>query len=261
MMSVLGIHGIGAVGDWGRGLAAFIQSETHPLSGVTGTDGRVARVMPDTLIDKVALKALRRADRFCKMAALAAWDAVAAAGSLVIDSGVLSTDNLGVIVTTALGPHRTTFTFLDDILDFGDAAVSPTTFSHSVHNAAAAYIAIMLGSRGPACTLTDFKQPLYAGMQTAAAWLSEGRCSHVLVGYAEESSGPLEAIAAALSSKAQITALQPFKLSSDPDAIISEGSVFLLVTLPENGGARFDAARLSGPERIADIGALRQHLA
>ncbi len=47
-------------------------------------------------------------------------------------------------MATAFGPHVTTFNFLDDILDHGDAAVSPTTFSNSVHNAAASYIAMAL---------------------------------------------------------------------------------------------------------------------
>ena len=73
--------------------------------------------------------------------------AVLAAGDALADSGIedKAKRNIGMIVATAFGPHVTTFGFLDDILDHGDAAVSPTTFSNSVHNAAASYITTVPG--------------------------------------------------------------------------------------------------------------------
>ncbi len=258
MNTILAVHGMGGIGGWGRGFAA--------CNAVGGGDGdgalsalRIGRVAPDTLNDRVALKRLRRADRFSKMAALAAWDAVHAAGLAAPDTDVPSGSSdvdLGIIVTTAFGPHRTTFAFLDDILDYGDAAVSPTTFSHSVHNAAAAYIGIMLDRRGPTCTVTDFKNPFYCGMQTASLWLTEGRCTHVLVGYVEEASEPMVAIAAARRAVMPTVGLQPFQLSFDPRDDISEGSVFLVLSLPGTGGVPLNTARFTGDAGIADLATL-----
>jgi len=92
---------------------------------------------------KTLLKKIRRSDAVSKMTVLAASDAL-------VNSGIenIAAKRLGIIVATAFGPHVTTFNFLDDILDHGDAAVSPTTFSNSVHNAAASYVAMSLNIKG-----------------------------------------------------------------------------------------------------------------
>ena len=105
-----------------------------------------------TLTDKAVLKGMRRADRFSKMAVLAAWDAVEDSG-IAIRGGE---GRLGIILATAFGPQATAFRFLDEIIDHGDGRASPTLFSHSVHNAAASYVASALKSRGPTLTVTQF---------------------------------------------------------------------------------------------------------
>ena len=131
--------------------------------------------------DKSIFKDLRRADNLSKMAVIAAQGAF-------FDSGLDNSakENLGLILGTAFGPHVTTFRFLDDILNYGDAGVSPTLFSHSVHNAANAYIASNLGIRGPALTLTYFNASFYQALLVAESWLKEDRCEHILLGSAEE---------------------------------------------------------------------------
>jgi len=209
------------------------------------------------LADPLALKKLRRADRFSKMAALSAWDAAADAGWSPVDGET----GMGIIVTTAFGPHGSTFEFLDEVLDFGDEGVSPTRFSHSVHNAAAAYIAIMLGSRGPACTLADFKRPLQAGLALAQLWLREGRCRRILMTYTEESSGPMEYIADMRRAPGGGGFVQPFNLSMEPLAVLSEGSVCLLLARPEEGRVVLDPARFEGDHPVRDVAALYAHLA
>ena len=93
---------------------------------------------------------------------------------------------LGVIVATAFGAHVTTFEFLDGILDYGEAAVSPTVFSNSVHNAAASYISSAMGIQGPTLTVTRFFFPMQAALQLAEAWLREGRMEQVLVGAVDQ---------------------------------------------------------------------------
>ena len=138
-------------------------------------------VLDKTRKDKEALRYARRADNFTKMAVLAAHDAF-------VDSGLKDEekDGLGLILTTVFGPHVTTFRFLDDILDYGDSGVSPTLFSHSVHNCANSYISTNLGLRGPTLTLTDFRESFYQGLLVAQSWLEEARCRNILLGYVEE---------------------------------------------------------------------------
>lgn len=159
--------------------------------------------------DKLVLKDMRRADDFSKMAILAAHNAF-------MDSGLKEETkvSLGVILSTAFGPHITTFKFLDDILDYGDANVSPTLFSHSVHNAANSYISSNLGIFGPTLTLTDFSKSFYQALLVAQSWLEEKRCEHVLVGYVEQHGKEIDYI---LSSIAK-------------EYFIKEGSVFFLVS-------------------------------
>ena len=146
-----------------------------------------ARVKED---EKIAVKGLRRADAFSRMAVVAALRASEAAGADIKSY----TDTLGIIVATRLGPHATTFGFLDGILDFSEAEASPTAFSHSVHNAAASYISIALGCQGPTITVTSFETPFKEAMLLAESWLREGRVRHVLAVYVEERSRPMDYI-------------------------------------------------------------------
>lgn len=160
--------------------------------------------------DKLVLKDMRRADDFSKMAILAAHNAF-------MDSGLkeAAKESLGVILSTAFGPHVTTFKFLDDILDYGDANVSPTLFSHSVHNAANSYISSNLGIRGPTLTLTDFSKSFYQALLVAQSWLEEKRCEHVLVGCVEQHGKEMDYILS----------------STTKGYFIKEGSVFFLVSV------------------------------
>ncbi len=207
--------GTGIISGCGRGI------ECHKAASVSSN-----RVAPEVLKDKTVLKNMRRADRFCKMAAIAAHDAVSISGIELKEGD----GSVGIILTTALGPHNTTFKFLDDILDFGDAEVSPTKFSHSVHNVAAFYVASAIGSRGPTTTVTNFNDPFADGLALARAWLDQGRSSYVLVGYVEEISEPFEYINNKLLAHDDEAPLQKFSLSLSPDAVFSEGAVFVLLS-------------------------------
>lgn len=252
MKTVLGVHGIGMISARGRGIETHAGAHDNTQSDASSPI-RVCRVADEILKDRVALKKMRRADHFSKMSALAARDAIDLAGLSVSDDKM----RLGIVVATAFGPHRATFQFLDEIMDFGDAGVSPTLFSHSVHNAAAAYIAIMLGSRGPACTVTDFQHPFHAGLMTAAVWLHEQRCSHVLVGYTEESSTPMDRILTQRSREQRPHDPVLFNFSPYAGKLLSEGSVFLVVTRPDQGGVALDLDRFkTGNDRISGLSSL-----
>lgn len=141
----------------------------------------VYQVDLETIPDRTLLKKMRRADKFSKMAVVAAADALKGSGI-----GNIDRKGMGIILATAFGAHATTFDFLDDILDYGEAAVSPTTFSNSVHNAAASYISSSLGINGPTLTITRFDFPFQYALQLAQIWLNQGRCEYVLAGAVEQ---------------------------------------------------------------------------
>jgi hypothetical protein len=142
----------------------------------------VSSFAPDTgerRISEVTLSqglAPRRANRFSKLALLAARGL----------DGRSRPERLGLIVGTTLGPHESTAQVHNDMMDFGDAGVSPTAFSHSVHNVAAAYIAQTFGIRGPCLTVTDFEDVSGRCRQLAECWLAERLCDGVLIVLVDE---------------------------------------------------------------------------
>ncbi len=221
------VLGIGVLFSRGRGtgaLRAALQQGWVPPSEASekGRSHPVYQVPPEALQDRTVLKGMRRADRLSKMAVIAASDALA-------DSGLTSIDRrrTGVIVATGYGAHVTTFEFLDGILDFGEAAVSPTAFSNSVHNAAASYISSALGVQGPTLTLTQFLFSFPVALQLAGAWLREGSVDHVLVGAVDQFGEVMAYIANEKLAIARDGKIRPF--ASPPRAVPGEGSAFFLV--------------------------------
>lgn len=212
--------GLGVISPCGRG------TECHQAALECGSEGAVGtRVAADVLKDRAVLKNMRRADRFSRMAVLAAHDALADAGIAVAEGD----HTLGLVVTTGFGPHDTTFSFIDDILDYGDAEVSPIKFSNSVHNAAAHYIAAAIGSRGPTTTLTGFRSVFAEGLALAQLWLTQEVCTHVLVGYVETLSEPMAFIDKAMGSRHRGRNLQPFSFSLDGKQALTEGAIFVVL--------------------------------
>jgi 3-oxoacyl-[acyl-carrier-protein] synthase II len=215
------IAGMGIIFNRGRGLGKLEEA----LSTGWIMPETVYRVPAETVTDKQVLREARRADHFTKMATLAAFDALA-------DSNIPeeSKSRVGIILATAFGPHVTTFAFLDDILTYGDAQVSPTLFSHSVHNAAASYIALNLQSRGPTLTMTQFANSFQQALILAESWLEEKRCEYILVGSVDQTGKVMEYICSQKLKLAADGKIKPFNFSKNPEAVPGEGSAFFLVT-------------------------------
>lgn len=234
----MNIAGIGIVTARGRGIESFRTA----LSEGWRKPEPAYTIASETLRDNAVLKDMRRADDLCKMACLAASDAVS-------DSGIGADErsNLGIILGTAFGPHPTTFRFLDDIISFGDTEVSPTTFSHSVHNAALSYVSTNLQSRGPTLTITQFAHSFHQAVSLAEAWLEEGRCDHILVGVADQYGTVMDYICRQKLNIASDGRIKPFSCDPKPAAVPGEGSVFFLVTNKDvkNGYSTIKAERSS----------------
>jgi 3-oxoacyl-[acyl-carrier-protein] synthase II len=181
------------------------------------------------LLTKRISPKLRRADRFTKMSVIAAHDALTGRPEL---EGI-DRSRVGIIMCTAFGPHATTFKFLDDILQFGDDNASAITFSHSVHNAAASYIALALGITGPTTTLTQFHNPFEHGIMLAECWLNENRCDYILLCMCDERGQVFDYIA---QQKLEITET-PKSFDFDTQKVTpSEGSVALLLQREKEEG-------------------------
>lgn len=220
----MNITGIGILFSGGRGVEAFRQRlRAGWQAPEQGMNAPRFGVDLERVPDKAVLKKLRRSDKLSKMAVLAAADAVA-------DGGISEEERrrLGVIVATAFGAHATTFEFLDGILDYGEAAVSPTVFSNSVHNAAASYVSSALGIQGPTLTVTQFFFSFHAALQLADAWLAEGRVGQVLVGAVDQLGAVMEQVYAERLSVAADGRVRPFE-AGRPAAVPGEGAVFLLL--------------------------------
>ncbi|NVN99034.1 MAG: beta-ketoacyl synthase chain length factor [Geobacteraceae bacterium] len=189
----------------------------------------------DGISDRTLLKKLRRADRFSKMSVLAA--AAALQDSNVED---LSEIRVGILLSTAFGAHVTTFDFLDGIIDYGEANVSPTAFSNSVHNAAASYVASSLGIKGPTLTVSRFSFPFQSALQLASAWLEQGRCDYLLLGSIDQHGDVLDYLAKQKLPLAKDGVIKPF-IFSPSETLPGEGALFLLLGRGQPGYCAIDA--------------------
>jgi 3-oxoacyl-[acyl-carrier-protein] synthase II len=227
----MNILGIGTIFSGGAGIDSFEEALRRGWrmpgeikdSRFPGVVRPVYQVDLDAMPDKTLLKKIRRSDKLSKMSVLAA------AGALT-DSGIenVNASNLGVIVATAFGAHATTFAFLDDILDYGEAAVSPTTFSNSVHNAAASYVSSSLSIKGPTLTITQFRFSFQTAMQLAKTWLDQGRCDHVLVGAVDQYGDVLGYVSDHKLNTAKDGRIKPFTFKPACQ-VPGEGAAFYLL--------------------------------
>jgi len=254
------LNGLGIVAATGRGinsLRSALQSGWRPPVTITLPDKCELPVYPlpsGALEDKSLGRKVRRSDRLSKMAVFAAADA--------LDDAQLPPDldrrRIGLIVTSAFGSHTTTFQFLDEILTYGDAAVSPTVFSHSVQNAAAAYVASTLDLQGPTLTLTQVHFAFHHALLLARQWLATGQCDHVLVGGMDELGSVMHFICRSLLRSPMDGKLRPFAFAKYPAAIPGEGSAFFLLSgTPQPGSyARLEeitTAPWSAPAKAPDL--------
>jgi len=191
-------------------------------------------------------RALRRVDHFSRMAVLASVLALEDADMLDEDH-----QHLAVVVSTGYGATRTTFSFLDSVIDDGDACASPTLFSNSVHNAAAAHISLQLKLTGPSLTISQFDQSLVSGLIAARQWLAEKRVDAVLLGVVDEYCSVLGYCWQRYLATQTAGPMQPLDFSRT-SAVAGEGAAFFLLQadtdeLPKYGSiAKVEMGNLSG---------------
>ena len=185
------ICGIGVVGGFGKGRAALERaltgSRVEPTTvSIPIRDGeiQVPCLKADTgpLADFVPTRNLRRMSHYIRLGLLAAFDAMADAEMLEPDRR----GRLGIIVATGHGATGNNYAFQYPFEDREEICGSPTRFSNSVHNAAAAYMSIALKEMGPNHSITHDDLSFPSALLTAVAWLRQRRVDAVLVGGVDE---------------------------------------------------------------------------
>lgn len=215
------IRGVGVLGGFG---SSPEELRAALAAGAPGACEAPARAETSGLEAFIPRRELRRIDHFSRLALLGAHLALKDAGGF---DG--PRERLGVVVATGYGPTATTFAFLDSVIDGGDPCASPTHFSNSVHNAAAAHVSILLGVTGPSLTVSQFELSVASALLTARQWLAEDRVDAVLFGAVDEHCGVLGYCWERYFGEDGRGPPRPLDLARQ-SAVAGEGAAFLLLT-------------------------------
>jgi len=224
------ITGMGVVGGFGCGVSLLKQAlekgkspnQTVRISTEKG-DITAPALLADTapLARYVSRKARRRFDHYTRLALLGGFLALDDAGMRESRPG-----RMGIILATGYGPTCNTADFTHSLTSGSDSFGSPTRFSNSVHNAAAAYLAILLREKGPSLSVSQFDMSVAQALLTALIWLSEGRVDTVLVGGVDEYCNVLGHYRQTLDGRGSAGAGQ-----GEPAlAVIGEGAAFFVLS-------------------------------
>jgi 3-oxoacyl-[acyl-carrier-protein] synthase II len=246
----MAIQGIGAVGGFGCGADALGKALTGPAPTPTTVEidtvhgpRQVLGLRADTapLRDFLPMRVMRRMEHHIRIALLAAFDALGDAER----RGVKRPRRLGIVMATGYGATCNSFDFQHLATASDDFSGSPTQFSNSVHNAAAAYLSIALSENGPNHTVSHYDLSVPMALSVAAQWLAEDRVDAVLTGAVDE------------FSKAQACAWQA-RADADPAManrpVIGEGACFLLLTAKTGGNGAYGHVETIGLGRQAAPG-------
>ena len=235
-MMRIAVRGIGIAGGFGCGVdqlqQTIVSRKNAPQQVALKTDN-VDLEIPVFLCDTepietfISKRALRRVDHYSRMAVLAAYLALEDADRLSQDS-----HDMAMVVASGYGSTRTTFSFLDSVFNGGDACASPTMFSNSVHNAAAAHISIFLKARGPNLTISQFEMSVPAALLTACRWLQDKQVNTVLFGGVDEYCSVLGYSWQRFFGRAPDAGMKPLEFENQ-SAIAGEGAAFFLLTRDE----------------------------
>ncbi|MCA1797180.1 MAG: beta-ketoacyl synthase chain length factor [Geobacteraceae bacterium] len=248
-MMEMRISGLGIAGAFGCGTRELRAALEHGGVKPSFCADAGAQSIPVYRASTTALerylnkRVLRRIDHFSRLALLGAFEALED-GEYNFDF-IPARERLGVVLCSGFGALSTTFRFLDSVMDDGDSFASPTAFSNSVHNAAAAHISMQLGITGPGQTLSQFDHSFISGVQQAQMWLEEKRVDAVLLGTVDEYCSVLGYCWERFLGIKPSTQMRPFA-SDSSSALPGEGAAFFLLRPQQDGSAGY--ARISGME-------------
>jgi 3-oxoacyl-[acyl-carrier-protein] synthase II len=227
------ISGIGLVGGFGLGKEALLDALRNggkPNGTVSVANPSGQRCLPAYQVDVsgvgrfVSAAAMRRMNRFAKLAVLGASLALEDAGWPI----PVKRKDVGLVIASGYGASKSTFDFLDSMIDDNGSYPSPTLFSNSVHSSAASHLGIILELEGPCLTVSQFEMSPISALLTARSWLVEGRVEAVLFGVVEEICPVLGYCYDRFFGAGAYGPIEPFAWERQT-AIMGEGAAFLLL--------------------------------
>jgi len=221
---VVGGFGCG-VSDLARALTGSARSPgTLAFSTGSGTVTIPAfRADVSRLEEFIPVRTLRRIDHFSRLGLLGSFLALADA-----DLPEAERPKLGIVIASGYGATGMTYAFLKSLIEDGDVCASPTCFSGSVHNSAAAHISIQLGAKGPNLTVSDDHLSVPSALATARIWLAEERVQRVLFGAIDELSDLIGYIRYRTRDALPAAPVTPLRTEMEA-SIPGEGAAFLLL--------------------------------
>jgi 3-oxoacyl-[acyl-carrier-protein] synthase II len=177
------ITGIGAVTPLGAGIETFFRRWLAGESGIRDGLGRCREFDPSGLL---STKEARRSDRFTQLAVAAAEEALAEAGWS--EGPPYPPERVGCVVGTCLGGQHVAEQQHEAWVRKGEKArVWPLTLPVTMHNAAAATVAVRYGLRGPSHAIGSACAAGADAIGTALRLIRAGDADAMLAGGAEGS--------------------------------------------------------------------------
>jgi 3-oxoacyl-[acyl-carrier-protein] synthase II len=173
-------------------------------------------------------------NRFAKLAVLGAALALEDAGWEIPPRR----NDVGLVLASGYGASKSTFDFLDSMIEGEGQYPSPTLFSNSVHSSAASHVSIVMELGGPCLTVSQFEMSPLSALLTAREWLVEGRVEAVLFGAVEEISPVLGYCYDQFFGASASGPIEPFAWDKQT-AVMGEGAAFLLLKRGREGRTRY----------------------
>jgi len=173
----------GIIGPFGMGKEKFKHAlrNTHKILPLEEKGEIQSISIPEEELKNAKFKHIRRrADKLSLAMYCAALEAMESVEEKS-PQGWQQGKTTALIAVSTFGAYKTTFRFLDGLLDFGHFSPSPTHFSNSVHNAPAFYISSGLHITGPSVTVTGFNNPFRQALFLAETFLKNDYCDQVMV--------------------------------------------------------------------------------
>jgi 3-oxoacyl-[acyl-carrier-protein] synthase II len=232
------------VGGFGAGKQALLAALRHggrPNGNVPVTGDGGPRQLPAYQVDIAPISRFvsgavaRRMNRFAKLAVLGAALALEDAGGDPIPP---RRNDIGLVLASGYGASKSTFDFLDSMIDGEGQYPSPTLFSNSVHSSAASHVSIVLELGGPCLTVSQFEMSPISALLTARDWLLEGRVEAVLFGAVDEICPVLGYCYDQFFGVRACGPIEPFAWDKQT-AVMGEGAAFLLLKRGGGGHPRY----------------------
>ena len=231
------------MGGFGLGKQALLEALRHggkPNGTMPVADTSGPRPLPAYQVDIAPVSRFvsgavaRRMNRFAKLAVLGASLALEDAGWEI----PLRRNDIGLVLASGYGASRSTFDFLDSMIEGEGQYPSPTLFSNSVHSSAASHVSIVMELGGPCLTVSQFEMSPISALLTAREWLLEGRVEAVLFGAVDEICPVLGYCYDQFFGVHASGPIEPFAWDRQT-AVMGEGAAFLLLKRGQEDHARY----------------------